>query len=84
MQDFLETTNSLREMSTTTSIADSLARDGIYCIQDAELGSCISDMDRDGFQVLSKLEPGWEFCKRNVLNNEVGLSHCRMQATSSK
>ncbi len=67
----------VHEMSTATSIADALARDGIYCMQDVEVGSCISKMDRDGSQFLSKLEPGWEFCKRNVLNNEVGLIHCR-------
>ncbi|KAH6614578.1 hypothetical protein B0J18DRAFT_439681 [Chaetomium sp. MPI-SDFR-AT-0129] len=59
-------------MSTTTSNADereALTRDGFYHKQDSEVGSRISEMERDGSQFSSKLGPGWEFLKRNVLQN---------------
>ncbi|KAL2165879.1 hypothetical protein VTG60DRAFT_3693 [Thermothelomyces hinnuleus] len=60
------------KMSTTTSTADerkALSEEGFYCIQDPIVGSRISEMERNGCQFSSRSEPGWEFCKLNVLAN---------------
>jgi hypothetical protein len=63
-------------MSTTTfSFEDAktaLAEDGLYIIQDPTVGLHISEMERNGFQFSSSSKAGLDFCKSNVLEDEVG------------
>jgi hypothetical protein len=63
-------------MSTTTfSLEDAtaaLAEDGFYCIQDPTVGLHLLEMERNGSQFSSSSKAGLEFCKSNVLKDEVG------------
>ena len=63
-------------MSTTTISIEgartALAEDGFYCIQDPTVGLRILEMERNGSQFSSSSKAGLEFCKSNVLKDEVG------------
>lgn len=49
-----------------------LAEDGFYCIQDPTVGLRILEIERSGSQFSSSSKAGLEFCKSNVLKDEVG------------
>jgi hypothetical protein len=63
-------------MSTTTisfeNARTALAEDGFYCIQDPTVGLRILETERNGSQFSPSSKAGLEFCKFNVLKDEVG------------
>lgn len=58
--------------STTFSVEDarkSILEDGFFCVEDPVVGERVLEIAKKGSPLLSK--EGLEFCKLNVLNNEV-------------
>jgi len=69
--------NHLSRMMSTTAISSedartALAEDGFYCIQDPTVGLCILEIERNRSQFSSSSKAGLEFCKSNILKDEVG------------